>query len=363
MRILQLTEADSDFQIRRSAEQLKLLGPGFEPEFAHIGPRGQFRDVAATVRQLRREWRDDESIVHAWGVASLTAAAFAGCPRVIFSPPAEMTKANLRWIGAIAQYRAFHCVAASLSARRQLLEAGLPPAKCHSIYPAVDFSKIRPRDQAIREQLGFSPDDFVLLACGESTRAAGHRDAVWATGILNFLDTKYRLLVAGVGGDVPRLRRLANRLEQPKLLTTAVDQLNRSVEWEELTSVADALLVCSTAPTALLPIQIAMASRLPIVSTVTAWSSELLEDRHTAMMVAPGSARRLAQRVLDLRADSSLANQLKQNARAETYEHYSLSRYLSVWRAAYRNYAQDGKLRLPGEFMSPDEQLEAAMKF
>ena len=74
----------------------------------------------------------------------------------------------------------------------------------------------------------------------------------------------------------------------------------REISFEELLTAADIMLVSARGAVATLPIAIAMASGLPIVSTVTYTTSELLEDRHTALMTPPAKPRLLARRILDL---------------------------------------------------------------
>jgi len=70
---------------------------------------------------------------------------------------------------------------------------------------------------------------------------------------------------------------------------------------------------------ATLPIAICMAAALPIVSTVTYTVSELLEDRHTALMAPPGKPRLLARRVLDLLEDPTAQWSIADMARTEAY--------------------------------------------
>ncbi|MGA2502074.1 MAG: glycosyltransferase, partial [Tepidisphaeraceae bacterium] len=88
-----------------------------------------------------------------------------------------------------------------------------------------------------------------------------------------------------------------------------------------------------------LPVAIAMAAGLPMVSAVTYSISELLEDHHTALLVPPGSPRALAQRILELKEDSHLQWQLADTARAEAYDFYALTRFIDEHRALYTQLA------------------------
>jgi glycosyltransferase involved in cell wall biosynthesis len=104
------------------------------------------------------------------------------------------------------------------------------------------------------------------------------------------------------------------------------------VRFEELLGVADACLVTPAGVAPTLPIATVMASGVPIISTVTYMLSELLEDRHTALMVSNRSPRSLVQRVQDLRADPVLRAKITETARAEAYEHFSMTKMLDAYR-------------------------------
>jgi glycosyltransferase involved in cell wall biosynthesis len=124
-------------------------------------------------------------------------------------------------------------------------------------------------------------------------------------------------------------------------------RLGRPVDFEDLLSAADMGIVSASGPVATLPIAIGMAAGLPIVATVTPTVAELLEDRHTALMVPPGVPRLLAQKILQLREDSQLQWSLADAARTEAYEYFSLTRFLEQFRELYRQVAAGGTVEVP----------------
>jgi glycosyltransferase involved in cell wall biosynthesis len=107
------------------------------------------------------------------------------------------------------------------------------------------------------------------------------------------------------------------------------------VEYEELLSAADLVLVTADNGAATLPIALSMAAGLPIVSVVNRTTSELLEDRHTAAMVGTERPRDLGRRILDVRSDAKLQWHIADQARAEAYEHFSLAKSMQQWRDLY----------------------------
>jgi glycosyltransferase involved in cell wall biosynthesis len=341
IRVLHLLGRAPDFQTGRGALSLgRDLGAEFDVETRNIGRGETYRGVPGAVLGLRGRGGEGFDVVHAWDERALTVAALAGARRVIFSPGPSIGRGGIGWLRAVMNYRDVQVVCPTATQRRTLVERGIPLDRCHLIRPGVEFSRVRRRrDPALRAALGFSEEDLVLLAPGESTEAADHALAVHAASILRVLDPWYRLLLWGRGPKARSAAALADRLGQPDLVRVAEARLQRRLEFEELLPATDLVLVTARGPVATLPIATCMAAALPIVSTVTYTVAELLEDRHTAVMVPKPAPRLIAKRVLDLRADPQLQWSISDMARTEAYEYFSHTRFVNQWRGVYRQVA------------------------
>lgn len=349
MRILHLCSTEADFEARRSIEQLSGgLGADFAVESRTIGHEGRYRNWGAALLGLRRSGVRDFDLIHTWDVSSLLAAAMGTGKRLIFTPPTQLGRSGIGWLRAVMGYRDVQVVCPTATLRRMCVENGVAIERCHLIRPGVDFARVkRRRDPRLRAALGFEEDDRVMLLAGETTRQANHRLGVWSTAMLNELDGHQRVLLWGRGAEARAVKRFAEQMGQKGLFALAEEKLGRAVEFEELLPAADVILVTAEGPVATLPIAIAMAAGLPIVSTVDATVSELLEDRHTALMVGERSPRALARRVMDLREDASMQWAISDMARTEAYEYFALTRFLSQYRVAYRQAAGGEKVELP----------------
>ncbi len=337
--VLHLLPAEADFQTARGVELLAgHLGRDYRVEVRPIGRRGVYRDMSAAAWALRKTSGFD--IVHAWGIQSFMAGLLAACGRLVFSPTDPLTGRQVRWLRAAAPHRTFDCIVPSATLHRSLVERGLLPERVHVIRPGVDFSRVRRRrSDALRASLKLAADDIVVLAPGESTRGANHLDALWAVAILHHLDARWKLLLWGRGSDIDRVLRFGRRIANADCVRLFQAPADGGGEYESLLPATDMAVVSANGLTQTLPIAIVMAAGLPIVSTVTYSVSELLEDRHTALMTAPGSPRALAQRMLELKEDSRLQWQLAEAARSEAYEYLSLTRFLDQYRATYQAIA------------------------
>ena len=337
IRILHLLDRRAEFEAERGSKSLaRAIGEGFVIIRRTIGIGGDYRDVATAAASLRRS-DDTFDLLHAFGTTALTVAAFGGRAPIILSPASEPKRRSVGWLRAVMSYRRVEVICPTTTMHRMLVQRGVPIERCHLIRPGVEFSRVkRRRDAMLRAALGFSDADHVFLAAGESTRGATHRDAVWATTILHVADPKYKCLVWGRGEAMPSIDHFS-RSVMPNALSIAETRLGRRVEFEELLPAADTILVTArAAPVATLPIAIAMAAALPIVATVTPTVAELLEDRHTALMTAPGQPRWFARRILDLLEDPPSQWSLADMARTEAYEYFPFTRFVNQLRSVYR---------------------------
>jgi glycosyltransferase involved in cell wall biosynthesis len=256
----------------------------------------------------------------------------------VHSPSPDLQKGGAKWLSAIMQYRDVEVIAPSATLRNALMRSGVAPAKCHLIRPGVDFGRIKRRNVQMREALGLSKNNLVLLASGESTRGANHRLAGWAAAILGAMDERWKLILWGRGPEAQRVREFSNRVYRGKILTVA-DASNRRMEYEELLGACDLVVNTAKGAVATLPLAMAMAAATPIVSTVTYTVGELLEDHHNALLVSKPTPRLLAQRIIELNEDSGLKWRLTDMARTEAYDYFSLTRFIDQWRGVYRQVA------------------------
>ena len=178
-----------------------------------------------------------------------------------------------------------------------------------------------------------------MLLPGDSTRLAAHKEAIWAASILHVVDTRQKVLLWGEGPQASTVIEFARRMRQPSLFQVATRRLGADVPFTRLLGAADVVLNTSLEGAGNLWLAMCMAAGLPIVSTVTYATAELLEDRHTALLVGERSPRQLAQRLMDLQADPTLAAKLRDRARSEAYEHLTQSRFVSDYRTLYEKVA------------------------
>lgn len=324
--ILHLLEKYPDYQTQTAVLQL-VRGPTTTC-IRTIGRGGDFSTVLAGLTELRR-CECEYDLIHAWGVRALMLAALASEKPIVYSPCQFPSLPDIRWMRAIMSVRNVQAICPTDTTRRRLVQRGVPIDRCHLIRPGVDFSRIIPRrDLQLRSALGFAGDDFILLAAGESLRPCNHRAAILAAAVLHVFDPRHKLLLWGRGPMVELEKSYALKMLPRHFVVFATDRLGGQITFEQLLSAADAALVTADAPAPTLPVAACMAAGLPIVAVVSETVSEMLEDRHTCLMVGRCTSRLIAQRVLDLHADSRLCRKIADSARAEAYEFFSMTRFV-----------------------------------
>jgi glycosyltransferase involved in cell wall biosynthesis len=178
-------------------------------------------------------------------------------------------------------------------------------------------------------KLGLRPENRVILAVGESTRAADHERAVWAASILHVLDPRHKLLLCGRGDRAGAAAELGRKLGQPKLVITADPS---SVSYEELLSVADVGLLTASEPVAPLPVVVTMAAGVPVVATEGLTAQEYLRDAAAIVSTAP---RVIAQQVLRLLENPGNRREIAENGKFHVTNHFPIDHFLERYCSLY----------------------------
>lgn len=324
-RVLQLTAHQPDFQTLRTVDALmRGLADDVAMTRDTIGRGGTYRNEAFAAMKL---WRmEPEFLVHAWGLPALRVARVSS-RRIIFSPTEPPSKRTLSILKRAMKQGSIELAAPSENWMQAATRFGLDAARCHLVRPAIALDRPAADRAAIRQRLGFADDQFVMLAVGESTRAAAHIHALWTASILHVLDNRYRLLLWGHGSDVTACQRLGAKLRQPNLLTVATERLGKLVEFEDLLAAADVALYTTKQAGSELPLAECMRAGIPVLAMPDA--AAFLRDEHTCLSIPKRSARMLAQRVLELRENPTLRERLVQNGRAIAGELFSLPAMLA----------------------------------
>ena len=211
----------------------------------------------------------------------------------------------------------------------------VPAARLSVVYNGVDLERFHPRlrgrhREAARDEAGIPEGAFAMLFAGSGFPRKGLATAIRALAQLT--DAGGRLLVLGRGDTAP-YRRLAASLG----VAGRVAWLGARPDIERWYAAADALAL----PTRYEPFGNvhleALASGLPVVTSVVAGGAEVVDERCGAT-VAPEDASGLAAALEKLRGRS--AGELRDAARAAA-EPFTFARQVRALEEVYRHLGRN----------------------
>ncbi|MCB2189062.1 MAG: glycosyltransferase [Deltaproteobacteria bacterium] len=211
---------------------------------------------------------------------------------------------------------------------------GLNPARVTTICNGVDCAALAPvagRREAARQCLGLAPEEWVFLFVGRLSPIKDLPSLLAAAAELAREGRAHRLVVAGGGEELPRLREQARQqgLEASTLF------LGERNDIPALLAAADALVLPSLSEGISMAILEAMAAGLPVIACQVGGNPELVQPGRTGYLVPPRRPPELARAMARLMADPAAARALGEHARQICQARFSLEKMAQGYAAVY----------------------------
>ena len=279
--------------------------------------------------------RNRTEVIHAWGPSAAAAGRSASLrPMVVelFDPNVAIRGAKM--LRTIARPKGFAVVCSTQWIRRRLIENGVPAECCVVIRPGIDFGAIQKiRKLSLRSDLGIAEDDYVVLLPEHGLRGSSSLAAFWAGSLLNHLEGHYKVIVSGTTQEVERIVRFASTLPTPPtLIATGED-----VPFENLIAIADALLVSETGDVSTTAIAWAMGAGAAVIAAASYAVTELIVTSVNGLLYKHPEGKSPATRIVPLLRDRQSQGKVKEAARGQAYEVFSLRRYVEQHIQVYEN--------------------------
>ncbi len=224
--------------------------------------------------------------------------------------------------------------------QRYIQVGAVPPHKIVCIPNGIDTSRFQPNPtvrQAVREQLGCTPDAFVWLTVGRLEPVKNHLELLCAFREVAAVHPHARLLIAGQG---PLQAAIEQRIAELGL-AERVHLLGVRRDIPDLLNATDAFVLPSLWEGMPLTLLEASATALPIVATDVGGNSEVVLDGKTGYLVPPQEAKALTQamlRVMLLSENDRIAMGLA--GREHVVQNFDLERVVDRWEVLYRELLQ-----------------------
>ena len=290
-------------------------------------------------------------LLHCWSTETLTLATslWRNVPRVLTLAVAPSPRA-VRWLSILGREtsRPTVLLATTATIRRTLLTGGVPESSAHVVRPGLDLGMVDHESRTLlRRQWGLTSDRAKVIALlGDPPHAT---DALEPARMLLLAGDAYapgrqpiRLLICP---DQARRRAAENLLR-------GLGREHWIIRDRRLTEPWRALPGCDLALTMAphgggLSLLWAMAANVPIIAEATHAVSEIVEDRHSALLAKPGKNGLLAHRIKQLIDDDRLALRLKDAARAEVFSLFSRQHHCRCVKAVYDQLVADQPIEVP----------------
>jgi glycosyltransferase involved in cell wall biosynthesis len=323
-----------------------------------VHPLKDFRALRKLEKILRAQKPD---LVHTHsgkaGILGRLAARRAGVPVIIHSihGPSfgnfQGTAANLVFTAAekYAARATTHFIVVADAMRRRYLAAGIGKngnyTRIFSGFDVQPFLAAQP-DAALRQQLGFAPDDFVIGQIARFVPRKGHADLFAVLKNILPQHPNARLLLLGGGPLRAELASLAQTLGLADKIVFA--GLVPPDDVPRYAGVMDCVAHLSTFPEGLpRALPQALAAGKPIIAYDFDGADEICRDHETGFLIPTGNINLAAEKLAQLIATPALCEQFGQTGRQFVRDNFSVEKMVADQYNLYQQLLQ--KIRNPND--------------
>ncbi len=315
---------DQMLAVRTPSQRVLSLGPA--PVYRRLGEAG-VESLHCPMGVKGWAWRrlmkqlPTGAIVHVWSRELLSPAWLAtrrvGGGVVCSLPhlPSRAWLEQMPW--EVGQYR-HRLTVPTARARDELIALRTDARRVFVLPPAVRPVTHAPYQAAVREALGLSPEEVVILAPAEMLRGAGHDWACWAHAICREVQDRGRLLLPGLHRRETRVRFFANTTGYGHEAIFTGEKFTRA----ELLAAADVAAFLYDHDQGITAIAEAMSAGVAVLASATPDVSDVCENETTALLVTPGSPRAAAAGMLRMIEEVALRRRLGEAGQAYAREHF-----------------------------------------
>jgi glycosyltransferase involved in cell wall biosynthesis len=304
--------------------------PGFDPRIFHR--------VRAVVRQFRPH------LVHSHLCLHYVYLSLIGCRPLrrvvtVHLPAETIHKQATRWLARMAYRRGVVPVAVSQGVANWL-ECTHGVEDCMVIpngIPIDDYQCPSKPRQVWRREQGFQEEDVLFVCAARLEKQKNHAMLLEAFARGPATSRRARLLLAGDGERRPALEEQARELG----IQEKVRFLGLRADICEVLAAADVFVLASHSEGNPLSLMEAMAAGLPVVATAVGGVPELISDRISGLLVAPGDGDGLVAAMLRLLQDGETRRTMAAAAAQYAKKAFSASRMAQGYMELYERLLEE----------------------
>jgi glycosyltransferase involved in cell wall biosynthesis len=322
-----------------------------------VRPVHPFKDLGALLALTRLFRKTQPDVVHTHsgkaGILGRIAARWAKVPIIVHTihgpsfGPFQGLLSNAVFSSAerLAGRVTTHFVAVSNAMIQQYLGAGIGCSAQYtrilSGFPLETFIRM-PRNDHLRQSLGFGPKDFVVGKVARLTDLKGHEDLFHAFRLLIQRVPSSRLLLIGDGPWRKRLEALSHSLGLRDRVVFIGLVMPEQIP--EFMNVLDALVHLSSREGLPRALPQALAAGKPIVAYDCDGAGEVCLPGKTGFLVTHGKIQEVGDRLAELAESSEMRGRFGQAGREFVRELFSVERMVGALRDLYLQLALEAGL-------------------
>ena len=216
----------------------------------------------------------------------------------------------------------------------ELLADGMSANNCRVIPNGIDANRLSSHPPVdIRARFGISPQDLLLLSVGSLIRRKGMDLLIETVARLHGNEKKVTLVIVGDGEERESLAQLITERHLQKHVFLAGES-TLTGGW--LRGGADIFISAAREEAFGLVLAEAGWAGLPVIATAVGGVAEVVQDRHTGILVPPDDVNALAHGIKLLQDNLVLREQLGQQGQARVCAQFSVHRYATDLIATYQ---------------------------
>jgi len=229
-------------------------------------------------------------------------------------------------------------IAVSNGVRQVLLDNGVRPEKCFTVFNAIDIWQPLPARAAMRSQLlQISDDTFVFGSIGSLIPRKSNHHILSALEKFSaaFPAARWRMIMLGEG---PELSKLQQQAEQAGIADRVVFTGFRSNALEYLAAL-DVFILASKSEGLPRVVLEAMLLNTAVIGSRVTGTAELIEHDNTGLLFEYGDVQTLFEEMKTLYLDAEKRSFLLHQANASVKQHYAIEHYVSGVETILKNAA------------------------
>lgn len=208
--------------------------------------------------------------------------------------------------------------------------------KIELVFNGVDidkYSNIKINRVSKRLELGITPEQKLIGIVARLSRVKDHKNLLDAHSAIIKIIPEARLMIIGDG----ELRVELENYSEAKGLKNHVIFLGTRSDIPELLKILDVFVLCSTSEGLPVTILEAMAAGLPIVATNVGGNPEVIVDNHSGFLVPAKNPQKLAETIISILNDETLACDFGKNGQTRCRELFSLDGMVKKYSELYES--------------------------